>query len=177
MKTYLLYGFLIALGNFLLSLVLFLCGLQSDISHLPAAQLVGGLGGLAIGLTLLILGIRAARAEIPPEQAFGYGRAVGAGFAIQAFASVFAAVATYVYGAFINPHLSELILQSQAEKAEARGMTSEQIERMQGMTRMFVGPAGQAISALVGTLVIGGIIVLIVAAFLKRSGERDPLAL
>jgi Protein of unknown function (DUF4199) len=177
MKNYLLYGFLIALGNFLLSLILFLSGLHSDAAHLPAAQVIGGLGSMAIGVTLLVLGIRAARAEVPPEQAFGYGRAFGAGFAIQAFASVFSAVTTYIYSAFINPHLGEIILQSQAEKAQARGMTSEQIERMQGFSRMFLGPTGQALSALVGTLVIGGIIALIVAAFLKRSGERDPLAL
>jgi hypothetical protein len=177
MKNSLLYGFLIALSNFLLSLVLFLCGLHSDTAHLPTAQLIGGLGGFAFGLTFLVLGIRAARNATPSDQAFGYGRAVGAGFGIQVCAGIFSAVTTYVYGTLINPHLGEIILQSQAEKAEARGMTSEQIERMQGMTRMFVGPAGQAISALVGTVVIGTIIALIVAAFLKRSGERDPLAL
>ncbi len=56
-------------------------------------------------------------------------------------------------------------------------MSSEQVERMQAMTHAFFGPMGQGITNAVFTLILGTVIVLIAAAFLRRPGERDPLAL
>src|SRR5580698_2499331 len=125
MKTYLTYGFLKTAAYFLLTLLVFVCGLQSDAAHLTLGGLIDGLGRLIIGIVFITLGIRARRSQVPSTEEFGYSWAFGAGFAVAAFSSVFSAVTTYLYAAFINPNLVDLALQAQAEKLQAAGMSSD----------------------------------------------------
>jgi hypothetical protein len=55
-------------------------------------------------------------------------------------------------------------------------MTSEQIERIQSMAHLFMGPTARALISAVGTLLFGVVISLVAAAFLKRAAPSDPLA-
>lgn len=112
MKNSLIYGSLLALAAFLLVLVLFICGLHSDASRLGLAQGIGSVGGLAIGITFLILGIRARRRAVPAGEGFSYGQAFGAGFGVQLVASLLGIVTTYLYAAVINPNFTEVLLQA-----------------------------------------------------------------
>jgi len=175
MKTYLLYGFLLALSGFLLTLVLFICGLQSDAAKLMSTRWVGSSLSLIIAIAFLVLAIRARRNAVPPSEDFGYGWALWAGVATQLFASFFSMITTYLYAAVINPGLTDLMLQAQAEKMQAMGR--EMTDAQQAMMRHFIGPVGQAILAFFATLFIGVIIALIAAAFLRRTAERDPNAI
>jgi hypothetical protein len=177
LKTSLTYGFLIALSTFLLSLIMFITGMHSDPAHLGLAQLVGSLGGLAFGILFLVLGIRAQRSAVPAGEGFGYGRAFGAGFGIQVWASVFSVLTNYLYSSVINPHFKEVVAQAQAAKMQAQGMTSDQIEKAQSVMHFFMSPVAQAIATFFATLFFGTIVALIVAAFLKRTAERDPNAI
>jgi hypothetical protein len=177
MKTCLLYGFLLALANFLITLILFICGLHSDAAHLSLSHWVSGLSILILPIVFFVLGIKARRDALPPEEGFGYGQAFGVGFGIQLFASLFVAVTTYAYAAFIDPHFTDVALQAQADAMQARGMSSEQIDRAQSMMHMFMSPVAQAVAACFISLVMGVIILLIVAAFLRRPSARDPLAI
>jgi hypothetical protein len=175
MKTYLLYGFLIALTNFLLRLVLFIAGLESDVGHISAGRWIGGLIGLVLTVVILVLGLKAVRAARPPDAAFTYGQAFGASMGIQSFACLFGAIATYFYLAVINPHFIDLMVQANRDKMEARGLSSDQIDRAEHVTRLFVSAPAQAIEALVGGLIFAAIVGLIVAGFLRRDGAHDPL--
>src|SRR5271169_3395189 len=94
MKTCALYGFITALAGAFLVLALFFLGFHSDAAKLTAAQAIGGIGGLAIGATCTVLGVRARRAEVPATEDFGYGRALGAGVMI----SIFAALLNSLFG-------------------------------------------------------------------------------
>jgi Protein of unknown function (DUF4199) len=174
MKTSLCYGFLIALAGFLLRLIGFITGLESDPAHPGAGRWIGGLVGLIVTIVILVLGIKAKRAARPPDQEFTYGQAYGAGMVIQVWAC-FSIFTTYFYLQVINPHFVDLMIQANRDKMEARGMAEDQIERGEHIMRFFVSPAAQAVETFFIGLIIAAIITLIVAAFLRRPGAHDPL--
>lgn len=176
MKTYLTYGFLKTAAFFLLTLLVFVCGLQSDAAHLTLGGWIEGVGRFVIGIVFITLGIRARRSQVPSTEEFGYGWAFGAGFAVAAFSSVFSAVTTYLYATVINPNLVDLAIQAQAEKLQERGLSSDQIERAQHIARLISGPGAQAVEVVVGGLIFGAIVALIAAAFLKREAAEPPIA-
>ncbi len=148
MKTSLLYGFLIALVNFLVALILFIAGLHSDPGPcIGAARVVGGLGGLVVAIVVLVLGIKARRSALPPEAEFTYGQAFKTGMGIQLWCAIFSPITTYVYLAFINPHFIDVLLQANREKMEARGLSGDQIDRAERMMRIFTSPGAQAVEA------------------------------
>src|SRR3954469_9319857 len=120
MKTSLLYGAAMAIAGAMLIMLLYLTGLHSDPAKLTMAQIVGGCGGLVIGIICITLGTKARRAEIPPSEEFGYGRALQAGFMISLFAALFGMITVFVYAKFINPEFADIIVQAQTQKLEGK---------------------------------------------------------
>lgn len=175
MKTYLTYGFAMALGGALLTLVLYFLGFHSDAAKLNVAQWIGSCGLLVIGVTCTVLGTKARRAEIPATEDFGYGRALGTGVMIALFSALFSIVTNYVYFQFINPGLVDLIVQARIDKMEASGMSSEQLERVEKGIRMFMSPVFSACIVFINAMVWGTLISLVTSIFLKRPSSEDPL--
>jgi hypothetical protein len=179
MKTPALYGFFSALAGAFLNLILFFTGFHSDPAKLGTATLIGGIGGLAISVTCIVLGVKARRDEVPANEEFGYGRALGAGFQVGLVASFLSAIFTYCYYAFINPAFVDIVVQDKIAKLEAKGMPSDQLEKAQAGMRMFMGPVPQAVVVVIAGTILGLIIALIVAAVLKRPAQPagpPPLA-
>jgi ABC-type dipeptide/oligopeptide/nickel transport system permease component len=168
MKTYLTYGFAMAFAGAALAVLLYLLGYHSDPAKLRAAQGIGMAGGLAIGVTCIVLGTKARRAEIPASEEFGYGRAFGAGFMIALFASLFGIITTFVYAKFINPEFVDVIVQAQVQQLEAKGLSADKIQGAEKVIRTMASPYVQACFSFIAGLVMGTIISLITAAFLKR---------
>ena len=173
MKTYLTYGFAMAIAGAVLAIVLYLLGFHSDPAKLTTAQIIQGVGGLAIGITCITLGTKARRAEIPATEEFGYGRALGAGIMVALFASLLGIVTTFLYAKVINPGFVDVIVQAQTEKFEAKGMSASQIEAAEKMVRMFSGATAQAISAFFGGMFFGTLVSLVTAAVLKRPAAPE----
>ena len=173
MKTYLTYGFYMALGGALLILLLFFLGLHSDPAKLSTAQWVQGIVGLGISVACIVLGTKARRAEVPATEEFGYGSAFGAGVMIVLFAALFGIGTTLLYSTVINPHFTEVIQQAQADKLEAKGVPADKIEQIQKMTATMMKPAVQAIFGFVVGMIFGTIVSRITAAFLKRPASDD----
>ena len=178
MKTYLTYGAAIAGANFVVVLVLYILGFHSDPAKLSAAQWIGGCGGLAIGIICTVLGIKARRAQVRAAEPFGYGSALGAGVMITLFAALISVATTYVYGGLINPHFTEVIIQSQADQLEAKGLSAEKIEQVQKMSAPFMKLPAQMAFGFLGGMFFGPVISLISAAFLNRppSGELQAVS-
>ena len=176
MKTYVTYGFFMALGGLLLTLALFFLGFHSDAAKLSSSQWIGSVGGLAIGITVLTLGIKARRADVPVTEEFGYGRALAAGVMITLFGALFGIVTNYLYFQVINPNMADLIVQAQLDKMEAKGMSGAQLEQAEKGIRMFMKPVFSAIFGFIMGLFWGTIISLIAAAFLKRKAVDDLAA-
>ena len=174
MRTPILYGLFMALAFFLVTLVLFLAGAESDPGHMTAARVVGSLLDLAIAIGFIVAGIRSRRRAAPAP--FTYGQAFGAGFLVQLFSSLFGLVTTYVFYTFINPGFIDKVVQMNLDKMADRGLSPEQMDRSEKMIRMFSNPIAFSVGGFAGTLVIGILICLIAAAFLARTDPAAPPA-
>lgn len=173
MKTPLTYGFYMALAGLLLSLALFFLGFHSDVDKLKSAQLISSVGGLALGITFIVLGIKARRAEVPVTEEFGYGRALWAGVQVSFFGCLFGTVLNFLYMRVINPGLTDLMVQAQINKWEAAGMSSDRMEQAEKVMRTMMNPALQAVFGILFGMIFCTIISLIAAAFLKRATQED----
>jgi hypothetical protein len=174
MKTYALYGFISSLAGAFLTLILYFAGLNSDISKLPTAQWVGGLLGLAIIVTCMILGMKARRAEVPPEDDFGFGKSFFTGFMIGMVSNVLSMIFTYVYNTFINPAFVDIMMQDRLNKIEASGVSGDKLDRAEAMTRSMFNPIPQAIFFIIVTSIIALVLSLILAGFFTRKAVQPP---
>jgi len=80
-------------------------------------------------------------------------------------------VTNYLYSAVINPGLTELIVQNQITKMEARGIPSAQLEQAEKMIRTWSRPPIQAAFGFLGGMLFGTVIALISSAFLQRPAR------
>ena len=173
MKTYLTYGFAMAFGGALVVFALFFLGMHESAEKLDTAQGIQMGLGLAIGVTCIVLGTKARRAEVPGTETFGYGSALGAGVMITLFAALLGLFTNYLYGAVINPHFTDVMLHAQADIHAATGVPADKIEQIQDVAAALVRPPGMAAMGFVSGMLSGTLISLITAAFLKRpAGEN-----
>jgi hypothetical protein len=175
MKTCSLYGFIMAVANSLLVLVLYFLGFHSDPAKLGAAKWIGGCAGLAVAIVVTVLGIKARRSEVPEGEAFGYGAALGAGVLISVVSTFLYSIFFYVYNAFINTGFNELMIQDAMDKMQAKGVSGAQADNIEKGMRFMMSPGIQAASNLVFGVIFGTILSLIIAAFLKRKGTTPPV--
>ena len=176
MKTCALYGFISMLAGAFLVLVLYFIGFHSDPAKLGAAKAIVGFGGLAIAIAVTALGVKARREEVPAAEEFGYGATLWAGVLISLVAAILSAIFTYAYHAFINPGFSEILIQDAMSKLEAKGISGDQLEKIESFNRIMFSPLPMALIALVFGFIGGVIISLVVAAFLKRPSPAQPPA-
>jgi hypothetical protein len=174
MKTCILYGFIIALADALLILVLYFLGLHSDAAKLQMAGWIGGFIGIAIAITFTVIGVKVRRTEFPANEPFGYGRALWASVLISLVASVLSAIFNYVYYALINPGLFDLMIQAQLDKMQAKGISGHQAENAQRILRFMLTPGIYTVYGFVSGMIFAVILSLVIAAFLKRPGQADP---
>jgi len=179
MKTPLIYGLYLALSGLLLNVALYFTGFHSDVDKLTSSQWIGGGIGLVLGIVFIVLGIKARRSEVPATEEFGYGRALGTGVMISVFSCVFGIVTNFLYMRVINPGFREVIIQAQANKWEAAGMSSDRIEKAEQMMRSPVGAILNAVFIIIFIMIINTLISLVAAAFLKRpaTGDQPPAAI
>ena len=175
MKTYLTYGFVMALAGALLTLVLFFLGYHSDPSKVQAAQWISVPALVVITVACLVLGIKARRTDVPATEEFGYGRALGAGVMIVLFAAIFGTIFNAIYFSFVNPDFVDVMVQAQADKLEAKGVGPTQIEQMEKGMRFMMKPPLLAVFGFLQAMVWGTIIALLTAIFLRRPAAPDPL--
>jgi multisubunit Na+/H+ antiporter MnhB subunit len=169
MKTTFNYGAGIAVASFLFGLILFFAGYHNDPDKLSTGQLIGSVGSVVILIIGLVMAIKARRAEMPAEEDFGYGRALGAGALTALWAAVLGAVLTFVYASMINPGMQEVIVESEVAKLEEQGLSSEQIEQAEGFIELMTGPVAMSLTNLIFGFVMSFVIALIVAIFLRRQ--------
>lgn len=103
-----------------------------------------------------------------------YGSALGYGTLITLFASIISATLSMCYLAFIDDSFIQFTLDQQETQMYEKGMADEQIEMAMEMTAKFMNPLWMGVMAVVMSTIMGFIISLIVAAFLKK--DADPFA-
>jgi Protein of unknown function (DUF4199) len=172
MNTYLIYGLICALSNFVFNVILYILGLHSDPSKLGFANTLGMLGSAAIAATAIYLGQKVVRSKAPSDDGFSFGQALTAGFLISVTAGLFGILTNYLYMVYINPNFKEIIIQFQLDKLAARGISGPALDQAEKGMRMFMKPMMQSVFAVFGTVSIGTIASLVTSFFVKRSGVK-----
>lgn len=173
-KTYLTYGFAMALAGAVLTLVLYFLGFHSDPAKVQIGQWISLPVFVIITVICIVLGTKARRTEVPPNEEFGYGRALGAGVMIVLFASLIGIVTNAIYFSFINPDFVDVMVQAQSDKLAAKGVGAAQLEQMEKGMRFMMKPPILAVFGFLQGMFWGTIISLVTSAFLKRSATAEP---
>lgn len=176
MKTTLTYGFTLALIGFVLALIFYIAGFHSSGEKFESISTLTNCLMIVVSIVVLFLAMKAKRAVTPADQPWGYGSALGTGVMTALYAALIGLVLTYVYFAFINSNMSEVIFQAQVAKMEAKGMTADQIERAEPMMRKMMTPAIASIFSSVGGFVFNVILALIIAIFVRSRPATVPAA-
>jgi hypothetical protein len=112
-------------------------------------------------------------AQIEYKQLLGgsisYGKAFMTGFRVALFAGILGAVFMFIYVSYIHPEFISQAMEAQRAKLEANNMSDEQIERAMKMSSSFMSPAMFSFFAAVSSAIMGVIISLISAAFVKKD--------
>jgi hypothetical protein len=173
MKVYLTYGLVAAVANAVLTSALYLLGFHDE-AKVKFSQLIEMPIMLAIGILVLVLGIKARRSELWPAQDFSYGRALGAGVMISLMAALFGLVTSGVYFGVIHPEFSEMLTRVEVARMEAQGRPPATIEAAEKMMKFIMNPAMLTIMGFLYVFINGTILSLIIAAFLKRRASDQP---
>lgn len=177
LKTSALYGCLLTLATAIFTLIMYFIGAHSDPEKMNSTALVGGLIPLAIGITILILGIRARRAEVPLTEGFGYGAALATGIMIGLVAAVTGTVFQYLYENFINPNFVEVQMHAQSLKLAAKGVSDSVIEKREAMMQIWNKPIIRAAFVFLFISILNTILALICAAFCTRANPDEATSL
>jgi hypothetical protein len=103
-----------------------------------------------------------------------FGQALGAGVVIFLYYSVITAVFSYILFAVIDPGLIDKMIAAAEETGMKRGFSQEQIDLSLQVQKKIMTPVFLSIMGIFGNMVLGLIISLIDAAFVRREG--NPLA-
>jgi len=147
-------------------------GLVANVSGLnePGSSLswLSGVISVAIFAAVLVMAVKYHR----DEELGGYisfGRAFGLSMLTVLIMAVLGAIFTYVYMAFIDPGMTERLIEMTREQYENMGMSEEQIEQSLGMAKTFMEPHWAALFGILGNLVFGAIVGLIISAIMKKN--------
>ncbi|HEY1765762.1 MAG TPA: DUF4199 domain-containing protein [Opitutaceae bacterium] len=174
MKTPALFGFISALAGAVLTLVLYFAGFHSEAAKMAVAQSISTWVGLLIFTVCQVLAVRGRRTEVPASQPFGYGSALWAATQMAFVAAILSSAFSFCYMKFINPGFADIALQAQMDKAQAKGISGPTLDRMESVTRTFLQPGIAATVNLFVLFIIGVVIGLIVAGFVRRTEANTP---
>lgn len=169
MKPQVKYGLMVAGTGILISLILFVAGLDKS----DAGQYLQW-----INIIFLILGmvwtIKAYR-DNEGKGFITFGQAFKVAFVVALISSVIISIYTYFYMTSINPSIREYMVEKQAEKMQEQGLSQEQIDQAMSMSEKFMSPGIMIAFVIVGGAFYGAIIALIIAAIMKKPNP-DPFA-
>lgn len=169
MSTKFVYALTLTICGAVLNLLLYFTGYQTE--KLATGQYFQWIG-FVIMIVVLWLGIKAVREEAP-HQALTYGQCLGTGVLISLYSGLMSSVYSFIHFKFVNPNFVDYQLELIRAKWAAAGMSDSQMEKAEGFTRMMMGPVIQAIMTPIMVVIIGLILSLIIAAFLKRNPPEE----
>lgn len=128
-----------------------------------------------VSMAILVAGIAMGIKSYRDKQGGGfisYGSAVGYGTMVALFAGIISSFVTYIYLGYIDDGFVQHQLMVQEDEMYERGMPEEQIEMAMTWTKKFMAPGALAVMGVIMNTLIGLIISLIAAAFLKKEPEN-----
>lgn len=170
MSTKFTYALILTVCGALFNLLMYFTGFQTE--RLATGQYFQWLG-FVLMFVILWLGIKAVRDEAPAK-GMSYGRGVGTGTLISLYSGLMSSVYSFIHFKFVNTEFADYQMAMIRPKWEAAGMGEAQMDQMEKVTRMMMGPMVQAALTPVFVVLFGVICSLIIAAFLKRPAAEAP---
>lgn len=153
------YGLLTGLVSILISFGLFATNSeQSPLRFLSTLVLVGG----------MVVAMRYYKENHGGFMSFGEG--LGIGTILAAVVGLLSAAFTYIYMSLIDPNVVERMMDKARADMEARGgMSDEQIDQGMAMAGKFMSVPALTAIVLIGSILMGFLLSLVIAAIIKRS--------
>ncbi len=167
MKTALKYGFIYAGLSILVSLLLYVTGLNRT-----GNNWIPSLLGLAVPVICIILAVK----ELKSESEGGYikfAEVFKKGLLICLIGGVLNSAYSMIYLEYIDPTYMDYIMEQQVQKMQENGLSEEQIEKMLQSSQAWQSPFAMFTFSLLGSLFSGAIISLIMAAILKKPNPEE----
>jgi hypothetical protein len=168
MKPFIRFGLIMGALLAAFPLLLFALGLDKE----ESIQSVSTVVNLLVIGGVLFFGIREER-DIRGNGFITFGKGFGMGFKISVIAASISAISSYLYFSVINPGMFAFIKMKQEEAMIERGMSDEQVAKASESMAAWMTPGAMAGFSLVSMVLLGTVLTLIVAAFLKKE---DPSA-
>lgn len=167
MTNYIFYGLVTSAVSFGYTLILYFMGYHGE--KMEEGQLLGYLG-LVIMIVGMVLSVREAKKDSFEESMdFTYGKVFKAGFITVIFIGLGSAIFGYIYATYINPEMSDYVIQMQQDKMIEQGSPAEVLEQVERMTRVMLQPHIQALIAFVSSLFLGLFFSLILGIFMRGN--------
>jgi len=102
-----------------------------------------------------------------------YGEGVGIGALLSGVAGLLASAFSTFYNVVIDPTIQQRAFEQARERLENQGMSDEQIDQALEFSQKFQSPGFTFIAGVFGTIIIGALLSLIIAAFIRRN-KNNP---
>jgi len=159
-KSAMTYGLYLGLASIVYALILYLSGM--------ILNKAAGWFSLVISIAILSWALINFRDKLNGGY-LRYGQGVGLGTLTMIYAGVLSGIFTFVLYKYIDPSLTEQVVNQAMEEALAKGTPEAQLEMAEKWTRIFVSPVAMFIWSIMGSAFIGAIISLILAAIFKKE--------
>ncbi|WP_299157618.1 DUF4199 domain-containing protein [uncultured Tenacibaculum sp.] len=122
-------------------------------------------------IAFIILGIK--KYKSINDGLISWGQAVKIGVGITILAALISVIYNYIFISFIEPDFMNQLLEVQNQKMIDGGMSEEQIEAANEMSKKFSSPLITSAIGIIGAAILGFIISAIAGAIMKKTEEND----
>lgn len=158
-RTALKWGVIIGIISILYSTVIMVTGqIGNQLLTYPVYLIIG------VGLYLAMNDFKKENQGI-----MSYGQGLGIGTLMSAVSGLISSFFSMAYMKFIDPTITDQIMKKAVEDMEKKGIPDEQIDQAMEMSKMFMSPGAMFVMGLLGSILIGFILSLIIAAILKKD--------
>jgi hypothetical protein len=168
------YGAMAALVTILIGLVFHLAGLTSYTDQNSATNWIATLLNWVVMAGAMYMGMNKFKEESGGYLTFGQGFNIGLWASL--ILAIISAVWMIVFFQFVEPGLTETIIEATREKMLEQGQSEEQVDQAMQYTAMFMKPGMFALFGGIGIFITGLIIALITAAIAQRKPPMDSVA-
>ncbi|MDI9880864.1 DUF4199 domain-containing protein [Flectobacillus longus] len=158
-KVALKWGIIIGIFSVVFSTLIMVLGLMGN-------QAVGFVAYIVIGIGVFM----AMNAYKKENNGFmSYGQGLGIGVLMAAVSGLLSSAYSFVYMKFIDPSVMDQIFKKAEADMEKKGLSAEQIDQAMEMSKVFMSPGAMFVWGVVGSILLGFVFSLIIAAFVKKD--------
>jgi ABC-type multidrug transport system fused ATPase/permease subunit len=133
-----------------------------------------GWGVYLVILLMLYYTIKSFR-DIEGNGYITYGKCVALGSLTLAVSALISTITSYIYIKFIDPGITEKLIEISIVEMENSGASEMQIEQTIGILETMLSPEMMTIMGFFSYMFMGGLILLIIAAFMKKENPNPDI--